>query len=124
MADIRGNAHLTHLWHLLHLQHLADIGLSQGGKVGGLAMVPRLVHDAGGWIPPGVSMSVNRTGQYEQVTPPGGGGTRKLSADAQAIVDALRENTAAVQGTPHAFAGALNSTSTAAAYRGSYSARR
>jgi hypothetical protein len=87
-------------------------------------MVPRLVHDAGGWIPPGVSMSVNRTGQYEQVTPPGGGGTRKLSADAQAIVDALRENTAAVQGTPHAFAGALNSTSTAAAYRGSYSARR
>ncbi len=122
LTDIRKSPHLTHLWHLLHLQHLADLGLAGGGMIGGAAMVPRLVHDAGGWIPPGVSMSVNRTGQPEQVIPPGS--SRKLSPDAQAIVAALRENTAAVQRQGTAFAQSLNSTANASAARGSYSNRR
>lgn len=121
LAEIRKSAHLTHLWHLLHLQHLADVGLSRGGKIGGTSVVPRIVHDTGGWIPPGVSMSVNGTGQYEQVTPPGG---RHGAATLDDVHAALRDLIAVTSTQGRDFAGALNSTSTAAASRGSYSARR
>jgi hypothetical protein len=31
-------------------------------------------YDSGGWLPPGVSLAVNRTGAPERVLPPGGGG--------------------------------------------------
>jgi phage-related protein len=89
---------------------------NQGGKV----------FDNGGVLAPGANLVWNQTGRPEAVAPVAapGSGTRKLSADAQAIVSALRENTAAVQQQGTSFAGALNSTSAAAAYRGSYSNRR
>ncbi len=79
-------------------------------------------YDSGGWLPPGRSIAVNNTGQYERVTPPGGNGT--MTPGEMAIcakLDALIGVTG-TQGTK--FAGALNSMSASAGQRGSYSTRR
>lgn len=93
---------------------------------GGQVKLPRSSsarrYDSGGWLPTGASVAVNNTGSPERVTP--GGGSSKLSPDAQAIIAALQENTAAVQGQGTSFSRALNSTAGAAAFRGSYSNRR
>jgi hypothetical protein len=94
----------------------------QGGKVRLPKSSSARRYDSGGWLPTGASVAVNNTGSPERVTP--GGGSGKLSPDAQAIVAALQENTAAVQGQGTSFSRALNTASSAAAFRGSYSNRR
>lgn len=116
LGEIQKSAHLSHLWHLLHLQHLADLGLNSGG------IVPSRTYDQGGWLPPGTTLVHNGTGQPEQVVAPGG--SRRLSADAEAIIAALERNTAAVTAQAGAMAHSLNSVASASAARGSYSTRR
>jgi hypothetical protein len=50
-------------------------------------------YDSGGWLPPGVSMAVNRTGQPERVTAPGGGTDSALLA---AILATLQRHPALI----------------------------
>ena len=78
-------------------------------------------YDSGGWLPPGRSIAVNNTGQYERVTPPGRGTMTPGEMAICAKLDALIGVTG-TQGTK--FAGALNSMSASAGQRGSYSTRR
>jgi hypothetical protein len=104
-------------------QHEVDFGwYNKGGQVRLPGSGSARTYDSGGWLPTGASVAVNNTGSPERVTP--GGGRGRLSPDAQAIVAALQENTAAVQRQGTSFAQSLNSASGAAATRGSYSNRR
>jgi hypothetical protein len=85
-------------------------------------------YDQGGWLPPGLSLAYNGTGQPERVTPPGGG---PLTAGEAAIVAAIEDNTAVagallrVTGTQgQQYARALTAAAAPAAARAPYTKAR
>ena len=85
---------------------------------GGMGIGSGHGYDQGGWLPPGASLAVNRTGQPEYISSPG---------DMAAVIGELRalrrDLVAAVGRVAPATAAGVNGGATAAARRGYYSPR-
>jgi len=84
-------------------------------------------YDAGGWLPPGMSMAWNGTGQPERVSPPGSSGpaapgnTGTLTqAQGWMIIDRLNQLITIGKSAPAAYSQALNGMASTAALQGYY----
>jgi hypothetical protein len=95
---------------------------ASGGRGGGAGVFQGFggSYDTGGWLPPGLSMAWNGTGQHERVTAPPGGGGGKMTAGEAAIVAALERNTTAVMSQGASFARELSGAARPAAKKGAY----
>jgi Bacteriophage peptidoglycan hydrolase len=78
-------------------------------------------YDQGGWLPPGVSMAVNNTGQPELVTPASGGGPGPMTeTTGQAICARLDRLISLASSAPASYAQALSGVAGRSAARGYY----
>jgi SLT domain-containing protein len=109
---------------------IAAMGYINANYRGSVYNIPNLYstayqgYDSGGWLPPGVSMAVNRTGRHEMVTPAG-----QLDAligavqeNTDAICGALDQLTAVTAAAPGATGGSLAATLNGVARAAGYSA--
>jgi len=93
---------------------VGGFGIPPGG-FGNRTSIPALGHDTGGWLPPGLSLAINNTGQPEQVLPPGAG----IAGDDD-LYDLLSDLPDRIATS---LANALNGVARTATYRAMYSAR-
>ena len=85
---------------------------------GGMGIGSGHGYDSGGWLPPGVTVAVNRTGQPERVSAPG-----EMAELAGLLKQLIKETRAAPDRTGGAVGDALNGRARQARYAGMYSAR-
>jgi SLT domain-containing protein len=105
-------AGLNYALHAYAGRSLSSVMLQPGG------------YDNGGWLPPGASIAVNKTGRPEQVIPPGGGELAGLLAE---IADTLASIDANTASAPHltgrAVTDTLNGAARSSAYASMYGSR-
>ena len=86
---------------------------------GGMGIGSGHGYDSGGWLPPGVSVAVNATGQPERVTSPG-----QETAQLAVLYRIEKLLQAAPERTGGALGNALHGAARSARYQGMYSPRR
>jgi SLT domain-containing protein len=105
-------AGLNYALHAYAGRSLSSVMLQPGG------------YDNGGWLPPGASIAVNKTGRPEQVIPPGGGELAGLLAEIADTLVSIDANTASgPHRTGRAVVDTLNGAARSSAYSSMYGSR-